>query len=229
MSIASTSTASPVRYLTGCSTELTRQAGRPDLGLLVTPATSLHLQIPSYGSWGADNGCYSESKKGRPFDGDAWLRWLERLPQAGCLFAALPDVLEWFVDPETGRDFCVGNLEATLERSERYADRVRSLGLPVALVAQDGLLELAQIPFEVDALFVGGSDGYKLGPDAAALVGEAGDAGLWTHIGRVNSYKRMAYCASIGADSADGTFVGFAPRENYGRMIGWLDRLAEQA
>lgn len=224
--MTATTRTAPITYLTGCSTELTRQAGRPELGLLVTPATSLHLQIGCYPVYGADNGCYVASKKGRGFDPEGWLRWLEKLPREGCAFAALPDVLEWFTDPETGADFCVGNLEATLERSARYAEQVRSLGLPVALVAQDGLLSLEQVPFEVDALFVGGSDGYKLGPEAAGLCREASEAGKWVHVGRVNSYKRLAYCASIGADSADGTFVGFAPTENFGRVLGWFDKLA---
>lgn len=211
-------------YLTGCSTPLTRSADRADLGLLVTPATSLNLQIPSYGTWGADNGCYVESKKGREFDGAAWLRWLAKLPTDGCAFATLPDVLEWHTGDD-GRQFCVGNLAATLDRSARYVDDVRALGLPVGVVAQDGLTSLAQLPFDVDAVFVGGSDEYKLGPDVAGLAAEASAAGKWVHVGRVNSYKRLAYAESIGADSADGTFVGFAPTENYGRMIGWLDKL----
>ena len=211
-------------YLTGVSSELTRNAQRSDLGLLVTPASSVWRQTDHYGTWAADNGLYVESKAGRPFDPDRWLAWLDRLPRTA-VFVTLPDVLEWFVDPVTGRDVPIGNVDATLERSARYVDTVRELGFRPALVAQDGLTSLAQIGFTVDALFVGGSDGYKLGPDAAALVGEANREGLWTHVGRVNSYKRLAYCASIGADSADGTFVGFAPTENYGRLTGWLDRV----
>lgn len=213
-------------YLTGVSTPLTKAAGRPDLGLLVTPANSIHLQIPHYATYGADNGCFVASKKGRGFDSEKWLRWLEKLPTAGCAFATLPDVLEWFTNPDTGSEYCVGNLDATLELSARYADHVRELGLPVALVAQDGLERLDQIPFEIDALFIGGSDDYKLGATAAALVSEAVSEELWVHVGRVNSFKRLAYCDSIGATSADGTFIGFAPTENYGRVLGWFDKLA---
>ncbi len=38
----------------------------------------------------------------------------------------------------------------------------------------------------LDALFVGGSTYFKLGPTAAGLVREAKRRGLWTHMGRVN-------------------------------------------
>ena len=106
------------------------------------------------------------------------------------------------------------------------SDTIRELGFPVALVAQDGLSDLDQIPFAIDALFIGGSDAYKLGPAVARLVTQAKAAGLWVHMGRVNSLKRLRYAASIGCDSADGTFIGFKPSENYGRVIAWLDELA---
>jgi hypothetical protein len=211
-----------IAYLTGCSTELTRAADRPELGLLVTPASSVHRQIGHYELWAADNGCYVESKAGRPFDAERWLRWLEALPRERCLFVALPDVLEWHeID---GKRVPVGNLEATLERSARYVDHVRELGFPVALVAQDGLESLDQIPFEVDAIFVGGSDAYKLGPQVRALVAEAKAAGKWVHVGRVNGGGRFQYCAEIGADSADGTVLAFGPEKNWPRVISWLDR-----
>lgn len=219
-------------YLTGVSTELSREAHRTDLGLLVTPRSSVHRQIEHYELFGADNGLYTERHptKGFVFDADAWLRWLAALPLNGALFACLPDVLDWYIDPETGDAIPFGNLEATIERSARYVDAVRDLGFPVAVVAQDGLASLEELPFDVDAVFLGGSDGYKLGPTAAGLIREAREAGKWTHVGRVNSFKRLDYSHAIGADSADGTFLRFGRKgENYPRLTGWLDTLATQA
>lgn len=216
-----------ILYLSGVSTDLTRNAHRADLGLLVTPASSVHRQIDRYPFYGADNGLYVETKAGRPFDPDRWLTWLDRLPRESCLFAALPDVLEWHAD-DAGRLYPVGNMAATLERSARYANAVKRLGFPAALVAQDGLKSLDQIPESIrpDAIFVGGSDDYKLGPDAARLTREAREAGLWVHVGRVNSLKRLRYAlTNMEADSADGTYIGFGPTTNAPRVLGWLDEL----
>jgi hypothetical protein len=57
----------------------------------------------------------------------------------------------------------------------------------------------------IDALFVGGSTQWKLGPSAEALVAEAKARGKWVHMSRVNSARRIRYAASIGCDSIDGT------------------------
>lgn len=219
-------------YLTGVSTDLTREEGRAELGVLVTPASGLHAQTGNYDWFGADNGRYVESKRGLAFDPDAWLTWLDRLDRNRCLFAALPDVLHWLKDDD-GKDFCVGDLDATLTQSAEYVDTVKAMGFAVALVAQDGLRSLAQVPFAVDALFIGGSDEYKLGEDVRALVAEARELGLWVHVGRVNSKKRIRYSASIGADSADGTFLRFCRKSEkahqHGRMMRWLDALLDDA
>jgi hypothetical protein len=219
-----------ITYLTGCSTEHTRTAGRDDLGLLATPASSVAKQIEHYtagGGWAADNGCFAETAA-RPFDRARWLDWLAELADLNavmgeersiletCRFAVLPDV--------------VGDPVATWERSAPWVDLVREMGYPVAIVAQDGLEalpDLVELVLEhADVLFLGGSTEWKLGPGAAELTRRAKAAGLAVHMGRVNSLKRLRYAESIGCDSADGTFVGFAPEENVRRLFGWLDELA---
>lgn len=219
-----------ILYLSGISNEHTRTADDYRVGYLVTPESDrAATQTKFYQYHGADNGCYNSSKPGRSFDADAWLRWLARVELRGCLFAALPDVLEWFTDPETNKLYPVGNLEATIERSARYVDVVKSMGFPAAVVAQDGLADLDTIPFEADAVFIGGSDGYKLGPEAAAVVAQAKARGLWVHMGRVNSGKRLAYAASIGCDSADGTFLKYGGNahaaEQFARMMRFFDKV----
>lgn len=217
-------------YLSGMSNDYTRDSEDQRLGYLVTPDSDPNArQCEFYQYHGADNGCFNTSKPGRTFDADRWLRWLERVPLRGCLFAVLPDVLEWFTDPETGALFPVGNVDATLERSALYVDAVKQMGFPAALVAQDGLADLDTVPFDVDAIFIGGSDAYKLGTDAARVTAQAKDRGMWVHMGRVNSGKRLAYAASIGCDSADGTFLTYGGKKHaasqFARMMRWFDKV----
>ena len=111
-------------YLTGS----TNDTDEPDLiaqgvGLMVQPGNSYHLRINRYPFYGADNGCYRDR-----WQEDPWLDWLARLDPERCLFAVAPDVY-----PDAA---------ATLARSLGYFELVRSMGFPVALVAQDGAEQL---------------------------------------------------------------------------------------
>jgi hypothetical protein len=217
-------------YLTGISNEHTRTAQQSRLGYLVTPESDrAATQTKFYEYHAADNGCFNSSKPGRSFDPDAWLRWLGRVELRGCLFAVLPDVLEWVTDPETNAMFPIGNCDATIERSALYVDVVKSMGFPAAVVAQDGLDDLDRVPFAADAVFIGGSDAYKLGGDAASVTAQAKARGMWVHMGRVNSGKRLAYAASIGCDSADGTFLKYGgtahAAEQFARMMRFFDKV----
>jgi hypothetical protein len=47
-------------------------------------------------------------------------------------------------------------------------------------------------------------------------------------MGRVNSYRRLRVAKLIGCNSADGTFLKFAPTENIGRLKRWLDKIDSQ-
>jgi hypothetical protein len=67
---------------------------------------------------------------------------------------------------------------------------------------------------------IGGSTSWKLGPAAASLAAQARRLGKWVHMGRVNSLKRLRYAASIGCDSADGTYLAFGPERNLSRLLG---------
>ena len=201
-------------YLTGVTTPLTRQCQRPGLGLLVQPLSGAHRDIEHYPYYGADNGCFAEAQ-GRPWSEDRWLRWLEAevasRPER-CLFAVAPDV--------------VGNADATTERSAPYLEVIRDLGLPAAYVAQDGLT-IDTTPWGTfDALFLGGSTEWKLGAAAQALTLEALDRGLWVHMGRVNSWRRLAIAQAWGVNSADGTYLAYGPERNWPTVVSWLDRLA---
>lgn len=180
------------------------------LGMMTTPKDGRSPATAEV--WAADNGCF-----GKGYPGDAgYLAWLakhaEHAPR--CVFATAPDV--------------VGDADATLERSAPFYAPIRALGYPVALVAQDGLTP-DRVPWaDIDALFIGGSTDWKLGAAARLLITEAKARGLFVHIGRVNSHRRMRYAHFVGADSVDGTFLTFGPEKNLPKLRGWLRDIRDQ-
>lgn len=188
---------------------------REDLGLLVQPRSAVERGDNLQRVWGyaADNGCFSQGDK---FNVDRWMRWLETLPLANCLFAVLPDV--------------VGDPVKTFDRSMDVLAEVKEMGFPVAFVAQDGVEHLPdKIPWEdLDCLFIGGSTEWKLSEAVIQLGRKARDLGKWTHVGRVNSLKRLRWAAAAGFDSADGTYLGFGPDVNLPKLLGWCDRVSEE-
>lgn len=164
----------------------------PNLGRLVQPRHFPRIaETAERGvSWAADNDCF------QGLDIDAYCAMLDRLRRLqGCLFVTVPDV--------------VGDAYETARRFERWCPAPARRGLPVGLVAQDGLENLGRWLDSawprIDALFIGGSTSWKLGAHAGALVAEARPRGRWVHMGRVNSARRIAYAKAIGCDSVDGT------------------------
>lgn len=204
-------------YFANPSTPAVREAmARGQVAAILTPAQGNRL--PPDVQWCADNGC-GPGKDGQPgsgYPGDrAYLEWLSHMSAQGgrrCLFATAPDVL--------------GDARATLARSAAFVSKIRCwFGLPVALVAQDGLEHL-DVPWRwFDVLFIGGSTAWKLGPVPRRLAAEAHLRGKRVHMGRVNSLRRLRYADAIGCDSADGTYVSFGPDRNLPEVLGWLRRI----
>lgn len=155
-------------------------------------------------AWIADNGCYSDK-----FDEAKWWDFLTKNAHtaADCMFATAPDV--------------VGDAAATLGRSTPWLAKIRALGYPVAYVAQNGFADTAVPWDDFDALFIGGDDAFKLGPDGREAVREAKARGKWVHCGRVNSEKRWLYMDAIGVDSCDGTYLRFGPDVNLPKLLAW--------
>jgi hypothetical protein len=170
--------------------------------------------------WCADNGCF-----GAHFSYDKWFRWLTaQAPDAGnCQFATAPDV--------------VGDAEATLLRSTPWLGKIRALGFPVAYVAQDGF-DPDVIPWDdIDVIFIGGTDDYKIGgranvhmdgtvtvPAPSELaIRSAQEHGKKVHVGRVNSRKRFRYFTSLGVDTMDGTYLlhGHPLGANLDYLLSW--------
>lgn len=182
-----------------------------DIGVMLTPHKGNNPRPGQ--AWAADNGCFA-----RPdlYSDDGYLRWLDSKSRwrPACMFATAPDV--------------VADATATLERSLPMLRRIRDAGYPPALVAQDGMAE-SDVPWsEIDFLFLGGSTEWKIGPRAADLCLAAIRRGVPTHMGRVNSLRRLRIAEAMGCVSVDGTFVAFAPDINIKRVSTWLRAIDAQ-
>ena len=216
----------PPIYLTGKSTASTRAAGKMmrNLGVLVTPATAQYRNhIDDYEFYAVDNGAIS--KPG--FEEEKFYRLLDNLKKLGhadkALFASAPDVL--------------GDMQATLKRSEPHFDRIRDAGFPVALVLQNGAT-LEMIPWDkIDVLFVGGDNKFKLAATDNSLknemdtkaeiwpiLKEADKRGVPVHFGRVSSPKRLHIVHyGMGGRSVDGTFLNFGKTDKQLEKVkSWL-------
>lgn len=162
--------------------------------------------------WAADNGCYTNPD----LDVDRYLAWLEKLkPYLGsCLFATAPDV--------------VGNCKQTWERSEPILPKIRGLGFPAALVAQDGIEDSPIQWAAFDCLFIGGTTKWKLSAEVLPVCREALRHGKWLHMGRVNSQRRILRARYYGCQSTDGTKMAFGPDENFAHVRRWLEFIESQ-
>jgi hypothetical protein len=187
-----------------------------NLGRLVQPrhVSSMAAMSAAGIPWAADNDCF------QGLDQDAWVAMLEQIAGvAGCKFVTVPDVVRCAGCHEINAEctctdrtvpIVYGDARATAESFERWAPAVARRGLPVGLVLQDGIDEcsawLERTWHRLDAVFVGGSTEFKLGPVARLLAQEAHARGKWVHWGRVNTRSRFDYIVSTGAaDSWDGT------------------------
>jgi hypothetical protein len=201
-----------ITYLSGFISETITRSGRSDLGFMMQPRIGNRKSHLVATPFAADNGCFRECVS------DAeWIHWLGTLEpyRKNLLFVVAPDV--------------VGDAEATSTRSLPYLEYLKDRGYPTAFVSQDGATS-ASVPWTLaDVLFVGGSTAWKLSDESFKLVGEAQDRGLRTHMGRVNSFKRMKVAADHGIDTVDGTFLAWGPDVNWPRLVRWLDCLNQGA
>lgn len=201
-------------YLTGVSNDDVAAVARvrADLGLMCQPGNSYHLQIHRYPAFACDNGCY-----GNHFDPDKWRRLLDRAAAWGdrCLFAVVPDRF----DPTDLH----GNNAATLDLWPRWVHEVKDRGLRAAFVCQNDSTP-DDVPYEADAVFIGGDTQWKLSRWAWAQVAAGKARGRWAHVGRVNTELRWATVSIFGADSADGTLIKHGPRA---AMLAQLNRMLD--
>jgi hypothetical protein len=163
-------------------------AAEEELGLpceqIFTPE-SRHQPYRPKGRFCMDNGAFSN------WNETSFTSLLEReLPRLSlCRFVCVPDV--------------VGSARRTLEVFDLWECKLS--GWPLAFVCQDGQEDLP-IPWgQIDALFIGGTSDWKLGPHARHCIATAKLMGKWCHVGRVNTPGRFEYFNGLGADSIDGS------------------------
>lgn len=176
----------------------------PNLGVLICPNAG--NAPPVRGTmWAADNSAF------KGFDEAPYLQMLQKIEgRDDCRFVTAPDV--------------VADHEATLDLWGKWHQKIGGFGLNPAFVAQDGCLP-DMVPWdEVGGVFIGGTTRYKLGEAAAAIVGEGNRRNVWTHMGRVNTARRILYAAALGTRSIDGSgFSRFSATH-----LPWALRLAKQ-
>jgi len=153
-----------------------------NFGQLRTPLTAYALSGQVYG---LDNGCFSK------FEKKTWLRLVEDAKKHEYpKFVCAPDI--------------VGDARRTLELFDQFYDVIKPL--PVALVLQDGIGNFAIDWDRVDAVFVGGSDAFKISSEAINACKVARMLGKWVHVGRVNTAQRISNWIGL-ADSIDGSGI----------------------
>jgi hypothetical protein len=191
------------------------------LGMIVQPKSFREGYLGRAGlyRWVAiDNGRFTEAGR-RLFRPDAYTRMIrEGLELAGdnLLFATAPDVpFDW---------------HATLKLSRPWLARIRGLGVPAALVAQEGMTP-ESIPWdEFDCLFIGGDDAFKESDLIRRTCREAKRRRKWVHMGRVNGLRRLLVALDFGVDSVDGTYLLHEARKGRAEeaphdVVGWLRRV----
>lgn len=169
----------------------------PNLGRLLQPRhmSSVPKTVEAGVPWAADNDAFGGFKVA------PYLKMLATIAhQPGCLFVTAPDA--------------VADAWTTLCWFMRWLPIIKACDLPVAYVLQDGI-EGAGVPWtQTDAIFIGGSTEFKLGPKVRSLVVEAKRRGKYVHMGRVNGWldsagqlraERVEYAKNIGCDSIDGS------------------------
>jgi hypothetical protein len=137
-----------------------------------------------------DNGAWHAFVHKLPFDEAAFLEAFDKLG-ASADFVVLPDI--------------VAGGERSLAYSMSWHNRL-DRSCPQLLAVQDGLSaeSINGLVGPALGIFVGGTDEFKERslPTWAAI---ARDRQAYLHVGRVNSVRRIALCASVGADSFDGS------------------------
>lgn len=180
--------------VSGATATMKRFECHPNLGVLLVPRDGNAL--PPHGVvWAADNGCFTG------FDEALFRVFLKKLASATASRArwvAAPDVVN-----RTEHWGIVGDAEGTAKRWRTWAPIIRAHGLPPAFVCQDGLVA-DEVPWdEAAAIFIGGSDRFKLGEEAVRIIAEAQRRGLWVHMGRVGTERRILYAAALQVTSID--------------------------
>lgn len=143
--------------------------------------------------WGFDNGAYVNWKHGQPFDGDEYLRRINKvLDVPNPYLTVVPDLVAQGLH--------------SLDFSLRWLDNLPKR-LPWYLAVQDGmkLEDVESVIHRFSGLFLGGSDGFKA--TAWHWSQLAHRRGKKFHYGRCGTLRKLRHAIDIGTDSADSAFI----------------------
>lgn len=180
---------------------------RAGWGLLVSRAGVWRTE--GFGRYAIDNGAWSDFIAERPFDADAF----------ECLIDALGAGADWIVLP----DIVAGGMNS-LELSLRWSNRCLSVCPMVLIAVQDGMEEadLAHLVGRNVGIFLGGTTKWKL--DTMARWGSfCARLGIYYHVARVNTARRVWMAIAAGADSIDGSSAS-----RYAVTLPMLDQASRQ-
>ena len=168
--------------------------------LMVTPEKPLTQGMP----YALDNGAWSAFVQQRPWDRRAFESTFEKLGP-GADFVVLPDIV-------------AGGFDSLLLSLE-WLDRLGNWPGLLLLAVQNGMEPEQVAPFlsKRVGLFVGGDTDWKLAtlPAWARL---AHRLGLYIHVARVDTARRIRYCSGFHVSSFDGSSVSRFPK-----TLGLLD------
>lgn len=204
--------------MSGCTTTTKRMmADRPDrFGVLLTPSNGNREWWDGSVMWACDNDYFRDIPE--PEKRANFLRMLAKVIRCRTrpAWVSLPDA--------------VGDAGETLRRFTVWQPLVAELGLPAALVSQDGL-RTEQVPWDsLACLFVGGSTQWKCSDESMALTLEAHARGKLVHFGRVNTQRRITFIARqmrdglAWCDTFDGTGFSAYGDKRMPKAVEWVDR-----
>lgn len=134
-----------------------------------------------------EGGQFGDTAKSRVWDARPFLAMCAR-------FAVAEQRPEWVAVPDVPFD-----AEGTVRAWYHWIPTMRTFGLPLAFVVQDGM-RAGDVPGEATAIFVGGSTAWK--QDSARYWCEHFPR---VHIGRVNGERDLWRYHRAGAESCDGS------------------------
>lgn len=187
--------------VSGATKTVNKNISSKYLGVLLTPqaGNKPHNILP----FAADNAAFSSWSQPK------FEKMISNLVAYEPMWVACPDV--------------VGDAKETYKLFNFWQPLIKILGLPVAYVLQNGQ-ESIGVPWDdVDALFIGGDNDFKLGSYAKYVTSQARSRNKMVHMGRVNSIKRIKYAIDIGCTSVDGTSCSRFPDTYIPKFLNFIE------
>lgn len=165
-----------------------------NVGIMTSPLASNYTALETGRRWASDCDALT-SRPGKAHNVEKYLTHLEKLEKHAerCLFIVVPDM--------------PGDAQGTLANFYHYARLLAETPFPLAYCMQDGA-EYFEIPDAAQVAFLGGTDPWRR-RWGASMLRRARAQGMRTHVGRVNSKRRMQALRVTECDSADGTHLSF--------------------